>query len=83
MTRKNLISSISEFYGDLNMLHPFREGNGRVQRLLFEKIIINAEFEISWVPITPTEWLQANIASVNCNYLLFQSIFERCIGKPL
>jgi len=31
--------SIAEFYSDLNLLHPFREGNGRTQRVLITQLI--------------------------------------------
>ena len=30
---------IAEFYSDLNLLHPFREGNGRTQRVLITQLI--------------------------------------------
>ena len=31
--------AIAEFYSDLNLLHPFREGNGRTQRVLITQLI--------------------------------------------
>lgn len=31
--------SIAAFYSDLNLLHPFREGNGRTQRVLITQLI--------------------------------------------
>lgn len=35
LSRKALIENIADFYHTLNMLHPFREGNGRTQRAFF------------------------------------------------
>ncbi|MBQ8965033.1 Fic family protein [Ruminococcus sp.] len=32
-------AAIAEFYSDLNLLHPFREGNGRTQRVLITQLI--------------------------------------------
>jgi len=46
------------------MIHPFREGNGRAQRILFEHIIINAGYEISWWTAEPGEWVLANVDAV-------------------
>lgn len=43
-SQAELITQIAEAYGDLNVIHPFREGNGRAQRILFEQIIVNAGF---------------------------------------
>jgi cell filamentation protein len=46
------IKSISLFLNGLNILHPFREGNGRVQRLFIEQLAHNAGYalDISTVP---------------------------------
>lgn len=65
------------------MIHPFREGNGRAQRLLFEHLIINAGYQISWEPITEAEWLKANIDAVTCDYSALAQVFEKCIGDYL
>ena len=81
--RDALIEVVAEFYGDLNVVHPFREGNGRAQRLLFEHIIINCGYEISWQGMDSEEWLRANIAAYHCDYRPMIDIFGRCIGKTL
>jgi cell filamentation protein len=83
LSRTALVPLIAEFYGDLNMVHPFREGNGRAQRLLFEHLIINAGYQIDWWPVSEAEWLQANIDSVDCDYTALAGIFERCIGQAI
>ncbi len=31
--------AVAEFYSDLNLLHPFREGNGRTQRVMITQLI--------------------------------------------
>jgi cell filamentation protein len=51
LDRTALINASAELFGDLNVVHPFREGNGRAQRILFEHIIVNAGYEISWWPV--------------------------------
>lgn len=35
LPRNQLIESLADFYNELNVIHPFREGNGRVSRLFF------------------------------------------------
>ncbi|MCK0746112.1 Fic family protein [Chromohalobacter nigrandesensis] len=83
LPRQQLVSAVAELYGDLNVIHPFREGNGRAQRLLFEHLIINNGYEISWEGIQREEWLHANIAAYHCDYDAMIAIFDRCIGWPL
>lgn len=82
-SRHDLINAVAEYYGDLNMVHPFRDGNGRAQRLMFEHLIINAGYQINWGPVTEEEWLQANIDAVTCDYAGLVQVFEKCIGGPL
>ncbi len=47
-SRPRLISALTDFYNDLNMLHPFREGNGRTQRLFFTLLIRRAGYDINF-----------------------------------
>ncbi|GAB3394474.1 hypothetical protein GCM10027514_40480 [Azotobacter armeniacus] len=68
------------FFGDLNVIHPFREGNGRAQRILFEHIIVNAGHEIDWWPVDEEEWIRANVDAVVCDYGALVALFDKCIG---
>jgi cell filamentation protein len=83
MNRRSLVDAVAQCYGDLNVVHPFREGNGRAQRLLFEHLIINAGFEIDWWHATENEWLQASIDAVSCDYRALTAIFDKCIGSTI
>ncbi|MBX8475765.1 putative adenosine monophosphate-protein transferase Fic [Pseudomonas capsici] len=83
MKRDALVLACAELFGDLNVVHPFREGNGRAQRILFEHIIVNAGYEISWWEVDVQEWTQANIDAVVCDYTALIRVFEKCIGRPI
>jgi len=83
LDRPTLITSVAESFGDLNMVHPFREGNGRTQRLLFEHVIANAGFKTTWWAVEESEWIAANIDAVLCDYTALERIFARVIGAPL
>ena len=81
LSRDDLIIAIAELYADMNVVHPFREGNGRAQRVLFEHMIINCGYDIDWSIVEADEWLEANIKGYYCDYSLMRSIFEKCIGS--
>ncbi|WP_426111940.1 putative adenosine monophosphate-protein transferase Fic [Pseudomonas sp. DSP3-2-2] len=83
LDRSALVAASAELFGDLNVVHPFREGNGRAQRILFEHIIVNAGYEISWWAVDAQVWLQANIDAVVCDYKALTGVFERCVGQPI
>lgn len=83
LDRASLIIAGAEMFGDLNMIHPFRDGNGRAQRILFEHLIINAGFQIDWWGVDIDQWAQANINSVVCDYRAMQAVFEQCVGDAI
>ncbi|AKF48738.1 putative adenosine monophosphate-protein transferase Fic [Pseudomonas fragariae (ex Marin et al. 2024)] len=70
---------LAEYYCELNMIHPFREGNGRVQRILFEHLALSAGYELDWATVSQAEWVSANIDGVNVNYGPMKDIFERIV----
>ena len=83
VSQAELITQIAEAYGDLNVIHPFREGNGRAQRILFEQIIVNAGFSVNWWLVKHAAWIPANIDAVACDYRGLEAIFERCVTRPV
>lgn len=83
LDRPDLVRACAVAYGDLNMVHPFREGNGRALRVLFEQMVVNAGRAIDWWQVSPEAWLQANVDAVVCDYARMEAVFECCIGGPL
>jgi len=49
------IIRLAYFYDQLNYIHPFREGNGRVQRIFWSRIAHDAGYEIDWSEVTGDE----------------------------
>ena len=39
---------LTYYLGEVNAVHPFREGNGRAQRALFEQLAGDARFILDW-----------------------------------
>ncbi|MGR5366095.1 putative adenosine monophosphate-protein transferase Fic [Photobacterium damselae] len=75
------LTKLAEYYCDINVLHPFREGNGRAQRLLFEHIAINCGYNINFSGITPEQWVAANIHGYYCNYTPMKELFSVCVTR--
>ena len=51
------------YLGEINALHPFREGNGRVQREFIRELAVRAGYDIAWDLVTRDEMLTASMAS--------------------
>lgn len=75
------VSKIAEYYADLNAIHPFREGNGRAQRVLFEHIALCNGYLIRWDLVTKKEWVLANIYGMYCDFTHLEVIFSKCLIK--
>ena len=73
------INAISELYTDLNLIHPFREGNGRVQRLFFEHLVLHNNYIIDWNVVSKEDWIEANIQGVFCNFKPMINIFTSAL----
>jgi len=79
LQKDEVCEKLAEYYCEFNMIHPFREGNGRVQRLLFEHLALAVGYDLDWKDVQPTEWIQANIDGVNVNYGPMEKIFKRIV----
>lgn len=54
----------AHYLAEINVLHPFREGNGRTQRELIRTLGLNAGYQIDWSKVTKEQLLNATIKSV-------------------
>ncbi len=60
-SQQSYIEKIADFYILTNFLHPFREGNGRTQRIFFTQLIKRAGHEFSFSSIDSDELMIATI----------------------
>ena len=80
---KYFIPKLADLYCELNVIHPFREGNGRTQRIFFEHLIAYCGYGIDWSKINSKEhWVQANIEGFYGNLQPLIQIFDSCIIMP-
>ncbi len=77
--RDDVISKLSFYMSELNMIHPFREGNGRVIREFIRQLALNAGYEINWYKIDADTLLKAIISAVDYN----MSLLEECIQRGI
>lgn len=52
MDRPHFIERLAHHYDQLNYIHPFREGNGRAQRALWDRIALDAGWRLNWLGVT-------------------------------
>ncbi len=70
-----------EIIGDLNYVHPFREGNGRTQLQYLDQLAEQAGYKLEVIRIQPAHWLQASREAHNNDYRLMIHCIEHAIAK--
>ena len=73
------IEEIMDFYCVTNVLHPFREGNGRTQRAFLTQLIRNAGYDINFADMDTDLLMIATIQSAQGVMDLLRQIFAESI----
>lgn len=73
----NVPHRLAYYLSEINVLHPFREGNGRTQRLFIEYLAANAGYHVDFSNVTAKEMIVASAESFACNYDKMNKMFER------
>lgn len=61
--RTQFVERAADLLGEINALHPFREGNGRAQRAFLAQLAHAAGYEVLWALMDPAENVEASRAS--------------------
>ncbi len=78
-SKKEFAKSSAIFMNGLNILHPFREGNGRVQRIFMEYLAKNAGYVLSFYEINSKEMVLASIKGATGDLRLMEDIFFKAL----
>ena len=68
---------LAYYLSEINVLHPFREGNGRTQRLFIMYLANIAGYAVDFSEITPEEMIIASAESFACEYGKINAMFEK------
>jgi len=80
LAQKDIIKSLASFLHGLNVLHPFREGNGRTQRLFIEELAKNAGYTLNLSNVNQHTMIQASILGFK-NIKGYELILEKHLNK--
>lgn len=73
---------LAEYYANLNILHPFRDGNGRTIRAYLALMVFEAyNIVLNYSNSHSKEWLEASILSVSCHNEKLAKIFARIVSN--
>jgi len=73
---KLTLEKIAELFTEANVLHPFREGNGRTQRILFREVMRRAGYSVDYSLTDQTKMINAMVHGYNANYAPVITLFK-------
>jgi cell filamentation protein len=62
LERRPFIDRLTYYLGEVNAVHPFREGNGRTQRAFFEQLAREAGYALAWQHLDAARNIEASAA---------------------
>ena len=67
--------------GDVNYIHPFREGNGRAQAQYLKQLAVQAGHDLDLRRVDPTLWIEASQMSHGADYELMARVIREAIAR--
>jgi cell filamentation protein len=62
--REAIVRRLADYLGEVNAVHPFREGNGRTQRAFFEQLARDAGFMLAWQHLDAARNIEASASAM-------------------
>jgi len=79
-TQGEMPERLTYYLSEINVLHPFREGNGRTQRIFIEYLAQCAGFYVDFSTVDSKEMIEASALSFGCEYEMMQDMFKRIVS---
>ncbi|WP_342323278.1 putative adenosine monophosphate-protein transferase Fic [Kosakonia sp. BYX6] len=83
LAKAEFIERLAHYYCEINVLHPFRLGNGIAQRIFFEQLALHAGFSLDWRDIDPNDWSTANQAGAMGDLQPLYAIFGNVVSEAV
>ncbi len=77
---ERIFENLAYIMAELNIIHPFREGNGRTIREFIRAMAKKQGYDLNWGNAPKQELLEASIWSVD-NYKVLISVLKKCVSE--
>lgn len=81
LSRERFVAELVDFYERTNELHPFREGNGRTQRVFLAQLAQNAGYALDFSAVDLDELMISTIQSVQGIEEPLRQVFEKIVSE--
>lgn len=78
--REEFLDRLTDHFGNVNALHPFREGNGRAQRAFFAQLAGDAGYVMDWSAVDADDNIAASRASLRGDNVPLRRVLDEITG---
>ncbi len=82
LSRDKFTDRLTYYLGEVNAVHPFREGNGRAQRAFFAQLASDAGFVLDWQHLDADRNIAASAAIMHGDPALMRKMLDELIREP-
>ena len=79
LDKNAMISRLAYYIGEINTIHPFREGNGRTQRAFIRELAARNGLHLAFDKVTPKEMVEASNGTFNHEYELMEKVLRKSL----
>ncbi len=81
LNQEDIAKRLAYYLGELNAIHPFREGNGRTQRIFIMELAAKNGYILDLSNVDHKEMLKASVQSFAMNYGPMTDIIKNSLRK--
>jgi cell filamentation protein len=74
-------SRAAYYLGEINAIHPFREGNGRAQREFIRQLSVHNGYDLDWTKVTRQQMMEASRESFRASCEGLERILRAAIER--
>ena len=82
LPRDAFTERLTYYLGEVNAVHPFREGNGRAQRAFFEQLASDAGFVLDWQHLDADRNVAASAAIMHGDPAPMRKMLDELLREP-
>jgi cell filamentation protein, protein adenylyltransferase len=82
LPRDAFTERLTYYLGEVNAVHPFREGNGRAQRAFFEQLARDAGFILDWQHLDAGRNIAASAAIMHGDPAPMRKMLDELLREP-
>jgi cell filamentation protein len=69
------------YFGEINAVHPFREGNGRAQREFIRELAVQNGYELDWTHVSQEQMIEASRHSLRVDNAGLEQILKLALDN--